>query len=249
VTRQNQIVAGLLAAVVAAAGFYFMMLKPKREDAARLQTEIATTQKTLDDARATLANYQRAQTGYTQAYESVIRLGKAVPADDDVRSLMVQIDSAAKRSNVDFRSIDVGTGAAGSAQDNTAGLPPGAAVGPAGFPAMPFNFTFSGQFFRLSDFFARLEHFVTVNNTQVDVTGRLMTVDAISLEPDQNGFPNIKATVDATSFLVSPQQGLTAGATAQGPAGAGTGTASSSTAPSTGGSSATTTATSTGGVN
>ena len=35
-------------------------------------------------------------------YATVVRLGKAVPADDDVRSLIVQLDSAAERSNVDF---------------------------------------------------------------------------------------------------------------------------------------------------
>jgi hypothetical protein len=243
VTRQNQLLAGVLAAVVAAAGFFFLVLKPKREEASRLTTEVAAAQKTLDESRATLANYQRAKTGYKQAYESVIRLGKAVPADDDVRSLMVQIDSAAKKSDVDFRAITVG-GNSGAPPAGTAGaaLPPGASVGPAGFPAMPFNFTFSGEFFRLSDFFARLENFVTVNNQKVDVTGRLMTVDSITLEPDANGFPNIKASVGATSFLVSPTQGLTAGATTAGPAAAGTAApADGSTVPST-------TATSTGAI-
>jgi hypothetical protein len=221
-TRQNQILAGVLAAVVAAAGFYFGVLKPKNEEAARLKTDVAAAQKTLDDARATLANYQKAKTNYKQAYQSVIRLGKAVPADDDVRSLMVQIDSAAKQTHVDFRGISVGGstgGAPATAAQAAASLPPGAQVGAAGFPAMPFNFTFGGQFFRLGDFFSELEKFVSVNNKRVDVTGRLMTVDSVTLEPDANGFPNIKATVGATSFLVSPEQGLTAGATAQGPAG------------------------------
>ena len=41
----------------------------------------------------------------------VARLGKAVPADDDVRSLLVQLDSAAKRAKVDFRSITLSGGA------------------------------------------------------------------------------------------------------------------------------------------
>jgi hypothetical protein len=250
VTRQNQILAGVMAAVVAAAGFFFFVLKPKNEQAATLKTEIAAAQQTLDEARTTLANYQRAKTGYKQAYESVIRLGKAVPADDDVRSLMVQIDSAAKGTNVDFRAISVGAGTAGApptAAQSAASLPPGASVGPAGFPAMPFSFTFSGKFFKLSDFFSKLESFVTVNNEKVDVTGRLMTVDSVTLEPDVNGFPNIKASVGATSFLVSPTQGLTAGATPQGPAAGQTGAAT--TTPNSGaGSVPSTTATSTGAI-
>ena len=252
-TRTNQILAGVLAAVVAGAGFFFFALKPKREEANQLKTDIAAAQTKLDEARTTLANYTKAKANYKQAYESVVRLGKAVPADDDVRSLMIQIDSAAKRTSVDFQAITVG-GSSGAAAPTAAGaaaaasLPPGAEVGPAGFPAMPFSFNFTGKFFRLGDFFNRLDRFVTVNNKKVDVTGRLMTVDSFSLEPDASGFPRIKATVGATSFLVSPEQGLTAGATPQGPAGAQPG-ATTPAAPTTGGSTVpSTTATSTGAI-
>ena len=38
----------------------------------------------------------------------MVRLGKAVPEDDDVRSLLVQIDAEAGGADVDFRTIQVG---------------------------------------------------------------------------------------------------------------------------------------------
>jgi hypothetical protein len=150
-----------------------------------------------------------------------VRLGKAVPADDDVRSLMVQLDAAARDTKVDFRSIDVtGAGPAPVEGVGAASLPPGVSVGPAGFPAMPFTFSFNGSFFNLSDFFDELSEFVALSKERLDVNGRLLTIDSLQLEPDASGFPKIKAQVGATSYLVSPEQGATNGATPAGPAGA-----------------------------
>ena len=219
--NQKVLISGL-AAVIAAAGFYMMVLKPKRQEASKLSASITQKQEELNAARTLLASNQKARESYRQAYSAVVRLGKAVPADDDVRSLVVQLDEAAKKSHVDFQSINVGGGAASGGPAAAAAasqLPPGATVGPAGFPVMPFSFAFNGSFFNLGDFFERLDSFVTARNKQVSVTGRLLTVDSLQLAPGDTGFPKIKATVSATSYLVSPLEGLTGGATAQGPAG------------------------------
>jgi hypothetical protein len=177
----------------------------------------------------------------------------AVPASDDVRSLVVQLDSAARSTGVDFRALNVSGTAAGAAAAGAAGaaaavqLPPGATVGPAGFPVMPFSFAFKGSFFELGDFFERIESFVKANPNGVDVKGRLLTLDGLQLQPDTEGFPHIRATVNATSYLVSPLEGATGGATAQGPAAAGTTGATPAPAqPSSGSAPAPSTATSTG---
>jgi hypothetical protein len=248
---KNTIMIAVVAALAVTAAFYIMVLGPKRDEAAALQTQVDQARVALQAAQTDLVTYQNAKAGYTQSYAAVLRLGKAVPADDDVRSLMVQLDSAATKSRVDFRTIQVGGGAAApattaSAKALSASLPPGAVVGAAGFPTMPFSFTFDGSFFRLSDFFSRLERFVTVQNKQIGVTGRLLTLDSIALEPAQGGFPNIKAQVAATSYLVAPDQGLTAGATAQGPTATGAVAAAGARNSSAAATAASTTATSTG---
>jgi hypothetical protein len=255
----QKILIPVLAAVVAGAAFFMLVLKPKRQEAAGLKTKIAEQQTALTGARQLLAANQQARETYREAYSTVVRLGKAVPADDDVRSLVVQLDSAAKATHVDFQSIDVSGGAGGGAAPaegtNTgASLPPGATVGPAGFPVMPFTFAFNGSFFNLGDFFQRLEGFVRERNKGLSVTGRLLTLDTLELQPDATGFPHIQATVGATSYLVSPLEGATGGATASGPAAAG---ATGATAPNSatpaqpagsGSAPAPTTATSTGAL-
>ena len=245
-TQNNRILIAVVAAVLAAAAFFFLVISPKRDQMAQLDADIATTQQALQAAEKLAADYTRAKATYQTSYASVVRLGKAVPADDDLRSLVVQLESAANRSAVDFRTIDVGGGqtAGNAAKDAAAGvsLPPGATVGEAGFPVMPVNFAFRGSFPKLSKFFSRLDRFVTVQNNEVNVSGRLLLVDSISLTPDATlGYPYIRAQVGATSYLVSPQQGATGGATAAGPATAGGAAQPASTTPST-------TATSTGGL-
>ena len=167
-------------------------------EAAKLAKSIATKQGEVQAAEAQLATYEKAKAGYKANYALVARLGKAVPADDDVRSLMVQLDAAAGKSKVDFRTIQVGEApplprlrlrperrhAAGDARGTGATPPPGATpVGTAGFSPMPFTFAFRGSFFSLGEFFNRLDRFVAVKQQRLDVTGRLMVLNSISLKP------------------------------------------------------------------
>lgn len=223
---KNPILIAAVALLVTGFAFFHFALQPKQKEASGLDAGIAQAEADLQAAQQLLQSNSAARETYRTSYSTVVRLGKAVPGDDDVRSLVVQLDNAAKRTHVDFQSIEVGgaNGAAAPTADGTAAsttpLPPGATVGPAGFPIMPFSFTFRGGFFRLSKFFQRLDSFVKESNKSFDVSGRLLTVDGIKLEPDATGFPNIKATVQATSYLVSPLEGITGGATPAGPAGA-----------------------------
>lgn len=237
--------------LIVGAGFYKFVLSPKQKDADAVKAKVSEAQDKLDAARALLASNQDARESYQQDYATVVRLGKAVPGDDDVRSLVVQLDRAAKRTRVDFQSIEVG-GTNGSTTPTTPDaasaaaqqLPPGVTVGPAGFPVMPFSFSFRGGFFRLGKFFQRLDDFVRTANSKLAVNGRLLTIDGLKLEPDTTGFPNIQATVQATSYLVNPVEGATGGATAAGPAGAPAAPATTDAA----GGPVTTTATSTGAI-
>jgi hypothetical protein len=66
-------------------------------------------------------------------------------------------------------------------------------------------------------------------NKQVNVSGRLMTLNAISLGAGPKGFPQITASISATTYLVPAAQGLLNGATPSGP---GTGAATSVSTPS-----------------
>ena len=240
---KNKLVVVALALAGLAAAYWFLVLAPKRAEVVKLDADIAAKETELSSAQATLATYRKARDGYAGNYSTVVRLGKAVPAQDDTRSLLVQLDDAAGTSGVDFRSMSV-EGSSASPSDASSGtVVPGAVVGTAGFSVMPLTFSFRGNFFNMSKFFSRLERFVTVDNSKINVTGRLLRVESVTLKPDTLGFPNLRAEIGASSYLTPDAQGLTAGATAAGPTGS---TPASAPAPAGGTTPATTTATVTG---
>jgi hypothetical protein len=233
VTQSTKTVLAVGAVLAAAAAFWFLALAPKQDEATQLDTDIAAKQSQLDQSVSQVAGYEKAKGNYKVNYTTMTRLGKAVPGDDDVRSLLVQINDAAARSKVEFRAINVSGGATpapGAPATGTPGslaAPPGTVkVGSAGFSAMPFSFGFDGSFFRLSDFFNRLEDFVTVTNKDVDVTGRLLLLGSISITP-QGDLKHLTAQVGAASYLVPVAQGLE-GATPDSPTGGQQGTTPSS---------------------
>ena len=116
----------------ALAAFYFLALKPKRDDASALNEQISKAEQTRDEARARVNAARAAQASFASDYASVVRLGKAVPVPVDMASLLVQLDRAARGTNIDFRSITVGARAAATAPPPPA---PGAQGGQAQSPA------------------------------------------------------------------------------------------------------------------
>lgn len=250
-TKRDRTVLIVVLALAALVAPWLLIVSPKRDQAAKLGSQLTAAQNKLNSARSQLVSNQAARRQFANSYTVMARLGAAVPADDNVPSLIVQLQNAASATRVDFRSLALTPSAIGGAapappptsgpasatQSATAALPPGAAVGPAGFPTEPFTFTFQGNFFHLANFLGRLERFVVANNKGVAVSGRLMTLNAISLGAGPKGFPQITASIAATTYLVPASQGVTAGASPTGPSSSttqtvsSTGSSSSSTTP------------------
>ncbi len=255
-TRRDRTVIIVVLALALIAGYWFLLLAPKRKEAADLQQQVSQTAQRYQTAQSSIASGLAARREYASNYGAVARLGEAVPTDDNVPSLVYQLDSAARAANVDFRSVKLvqasgvaaaapaapaaaaaastsasATSSAPAAQSAAAGLPPGASVGPAGFPTMPFALTFDGSFFHMGDFFHRLDAFVKASNQRpVAVGGRLLSVDGFALTAGRHGFPSVKASVASTAYLVPANQGLTGGASPSSPAAAGAAPQSASTA-------------------
>lgn len=237
-TARDRIVLSVVVVAAVLAAYWFLLLGPKREQAASLKGQVAQQQQRLQTAETNLAASQAARTSYAANYTAVAQLGKAVPADDDVPSLVYQLDSSANASSVDFKSIKLATGTPGSTpaptpapssggsggsggstatsapatQAATAPLPPGAVVGPAGIATMPFTFSFNGSFPRLADFFGRVQRYIDADARRVSASGRLLTINAISLTFTNQGYPHLKANVAATAYLLPASEGLLNGA-------------------------------------
>lgn len=112
-SAQNRIVVAIVALVAVTAGFWFVLLAPKRADISAADGQIALAESRRDAATASAAQAAQARASYVRDYETVARLGKAVPADDDIASLVYQLESIARADNIDFRSVKLT--AAGSA--------------------------------------------------------------------------------------------------------------------------------------
>jgi type II secretory pathway pseudopilin PulG len=233
-TARDRTLIGVVLAVLLVVGAWFLVLAPQRQQAAQLSDDVASQRQALTQAQTDAGAGLAAKRDYGHAYTTVARLGAAVPEDDNVPSLLLQVERAAEASHIDFRELKGGQASSAAApapvpapvpatpgapatQATTATLPPGAAVGAAGFPTMPFSFTFTGDFFHMSDFVGRLERFLVVRNSRLSVSGRFMTIDGIALTAAPQGFPRIQANVAATTYLLPASQGLTNGATATGP--------------------------------
>jgi Tfp pilus assembly protein PilO len=219
VTKNNKILIAVVALGLAAAGFYFLVLGPKRDEIAKLDGDIAAKQTEVAQAQQLLATYEAARKTYKANYTTLARLGKAVPADDDVRSMMVQLEASAEGTGVEFQSIELGTGLAGSESTNgsedkattegeLAAAPGSVEVAGGALSAMPFSFRFTGSYFDLNTFFAKLEHYVTLNNAKLNATGRLLRLESISIAPSSDGFPEMQAEIGAATYVVPPVKGI-----------------------------------------
>ena len=199
--------------VLAVAAFWFLVLAPKRDEIVKLDAGIAKQEAAVAASEQLAAGYAEAKGDYRTNYTTVARLGKAVTVRRRCPLAAVQIDDAATRAKVRFRSLNV-TAAATAEEDKStpagalAPAPGTVPVGSAGFSAMPFTFSFSGSFFRLSDFFQRLEHFVTVQNDRIDVTGRLLLIGSIAVTPDAGDLGKLEAKIGAATYLVPPTAGV-----------------------------------------
>ncbi|HEX8857081.1 MAG TPA: hypothetical protein VF752_15920 [Thermoleophilaceae bacterium] len=278
----------IIVPIVLLAAYWMLMLKPKRDEAAKLGKELTEQRQTRDDAVAQANTLGSMKDSFATDYVTLVRLGKAIPENVDMPSLLLQLDRAARGTHIDFGKIQVGERAAAAAasgatpapasttpgagngsqpasaggaqaqsapgktsenaannvnnananiaqnqaanQAATNGQPaPAAGAAPAGGGAartssapgldtVPLDFTFTGRFFDLADFFHRLKRFVYVANNSISVQGRLMTIDNLQFATDQNDPKKLAATVHATVYLAPKAEGTTAGATPNGPA-------------------------------
>jgi Tfp pilus assembly protein PilO len=225
-TQRDRIVVMVIGVVVVIAAGWIMFVSPERKKASKLGSEVTSAQATLSSAEGQLANARSAQAQYATAYSSIVGLGKAVPADQEVPSLIYQLERASNSKKVEFSSIVTGSSAGASA--STSGpAPAAAAAASAGFTQMPFTFVFNGSYFDLEHLFHSLNKF-TVRTTSggLQVSGRLLTVTSVKLTPVTNTGEapsgQLTGTITATAYVLPATQGLTAGATPSAPAGAST---------------------------
>ncbi len=243
-TGRDRMVVMVIATLGVLAAVWLFAVAPKREQAAKLASEVSAAQAQLANAESQLSSATAAQAKYETAYASIVSLGKAVPASQEVPSLIYQLAQATGQKNVEFASITAGgsSGSSGSSATPVAkanavagtGSAASAAAASAGFTQMPFTFVFNGSFQNLYSLFQQLDGYALRTSAGgLRVSGRLLTVQSVKLAPVQLGIgpgreasQQLSGTISATAYVLPAGQTLTGGATSAGPAGTATQTAS-----------------------
>jgi hypothetical protein len=244
-TNRDRLVLIVLSALAVVAAAWLLVVSPERKQAASLKAKVDAAGAQLANADGEVANARADRARYAAAYASVVSLGKAVPAGQEVPSLMYQIAQASNQKNVDFSSITAGGGSASAGSASPAAPASGAAASAsspssaasAGFTQMPFTFVFNGSFDDLYHLFQQLNRY-TVRTTSggLRVSGRLLTIQSTKLTPLATAAAagvrptgQLTGTITATAYVLPATQGLTGGATPASPAGGATAPVSSTT--------------------
>lgn len=230
----NRLIVAILVVVALAVAFWMLALSPKREQASELGEKVEREEAALVENRQLLAAAEAARREFPADYEKLVALGKAVPADDEAASLIVDLHAIADKAGIRFQEISLESG--GEAAESPEGppvgtepapptevaaslLPLGASVGGGGLAAMPYKLTFTGRYGKVEDFISGIDSLVDSTPRGVEVDGRLITINGFSLETEPNGtLPRLQATFSVTTFVTPPGEGGTVGATPLGPA-------------------------------
>jgi Tfp pilus assembly protein PilO len=105
--RDRKILIGLIPLVVLGA-FWFLLLAPKRNEAADARSEVEKQEVRLEQAQAQADALTSDKSEFVANYSELVRLGKAVPASVDMPSLIVQLDLAARGTGIKFSRIATG---------------------------------------------------------------------------------------------------------------------------------------------
>ena len=105
--RDRKILIAIIPLVVIAA-YWFLLLAPKREEASKAATNLAKQERRLATAKANAGSADVAKSDFRSDYAQIVRLGKAIPAQVDMPSLLVQLDAAANGTDIEFMKIVTG---------------------------------------------------------------------------------------------------------------------------------------------
>lgn len=127
ITARDRKILLLLVPLLVVGIYWFLLLSPQREEAASLGDQLAQAQSDKQVAESAVMLAEAAKANAGRDYAAVVRLGKAIPTTVDTPSLMVQLDSAARGTGIEFARITTG--------ERVVATPPAAAAATGDTPA------------------------------------------------------------------------------------------------------------------
>jgi hypothetical protein len=118
--RDRKVLIGVIVAVVLG-GFWMLVLGPKRAAVSEAQVGKQEAQAALDTATAAEAAAKNVKIAKPVEYSKLLRLGKAIPVDDDFASLLVQVSDLSDDADVSFIDLAAAQGANGGGATGSVG--------------------------------------------------------------------------------------------------------------------------------
>jgi Tfp pilus assembly protein PilO len=163
---------------------WFLVVSPKRSEAAALAEDVISAE--LELGRAQLeAKRPHATAPGTQASD-VLGLAKAMPSQADQPGLVLELDRLGRSAGITIGSI----------------TPRDLEIDGAGAATIPVVVTAEGSYRQITRFLARAKGLVLFRRGRIRAKGRLLTLQAVELaESNAHGFPLLDATITLNAFV------------------------------------------------
>jgi Tfp pilus assembly protein PilO len=170
--------------LIYAAALWFLLVAPKRTEAASVSEDVVAAQ--LELATAQLEARRPARRKRDSSVSDVLRLAKAMPSSADQAGLVLELDRLARSANVTLGSI----------------TPSEPVLGSGGTTTIPVVVTATGSYRQITRFLQHTRALVGVSGGAVHATGRLLTMQTVELvESSAKGFPYLDATITLNAFV------------------------------------------------
>jgi Pilus assembly protein, PilO len=175
----------LAGGLLLAAAVWLLLVSPQRAKATELGLQVDNSRAELVQRRAALA---RPSVDVTVKSGDIYRLTKALPNENDMAGILLDVNRLARRNDLEFDSIT-----------------PSAQVLGTGFVQQPLTVVVQGRFADVSRFLGDLRSLVTVRRGRLDARGRLYSVSQIEMGTPESGkkFPTVQARVVLNAYTFS----------------------------------------------
>lgn len=149
---RNILILGILILIVLAVAYYFVLFSPLRAEYLAAYTERTDKEARKAQLEQTAAELENVRRNASDIERQILELSKRIPDQDEIPTLMVQIEEVANQAGVTQFSIEPGS--------------PEAPPGGGDFSRIPITMTFQGKYEQMQDFLLRLRNLarlVTVN--------------------------------------------------------------------------------------
>jgi Tfp pilus assembly protein PilO len=176
---------GLLAILVL---WYFFLISPKRSEISEINEQAEVEQETYDRNTARLIKLDQERDAAIEAQGDILKLDKLVPGDEQMPSLIVELQKSASDSGIEFVKIE-----------------PNLPTPGAGATIIPIEMKFEGRFFDVNEFLYRVENYARLEGSEVNVSGRFLSVVELKMEEGEfDGWPDVAVTLGINAYTTMP---------------------------------------------